>query len=412
MGQTVPSAAPPPSEAWPQQVLGQPSAPNASPAPLQVAPSSQCLPQEGWNCWPCLGNSRFWVDVEGLLWWMKGERLPPLATTSPAGTLPFQAGVIGADNTSVLVGNSTVNTTPQGGWQINAGYWLDQNRCWGIEGNFFMLSSQTTNLSATSNGDTILARPFFNALTNQNSSEIVAYPFLSTGSVSANALTTGLIGAGALFRANLWCNNCFRIDWLGGYRFLYFSDQLGIDEAVTSTSFLNFGGPGTTMDVADHFNTRNLFNGFDTGLSAQFQRGRWAVRGLAKIALGDNLRTVDISGATATTVPGLPSVVSPGGLLALPSNIGQHSSNNFAIVPQFGLNLSYQIRPWLRANAGYTFLLWPQVIRAGDVIDTSVNPNLLPPAKPFVVGPTSPVFRDATSTFWAQGINAGLEFRF
>jgi hypothetical protein len=412
MGQTFPTAAPPSSVPAGQAGMAETSLPFASPAPQECAAASESLPQEGWNCSPCLGYGRFWVNTEALLWWMRGERLPPLVTTSPAGTPLPQAGVIGADNTTVLFGNSTVNNNAQGGFQINTGFWLDENRRWGIEGNFFMLSTPATSFNASSNGDTILARPFFNALTNQNASEIVAYPGLSKGSISANALTTGLIGAGAMLRANLCCNSCFRLDWLGGYRFLNLNDRLNIDETITSTSLTNFVVPGTTLAVGDSFATRNMFNGFNTGLSAWFQRGAWGVQGLATIAVGDNYRVVDINGSTTVTVPGFPSVTNSGGLLALPSNIGHYSSNNVAVIPQFGANLYYQIRPWLLANVGYTFLLWPQVVRSADVIDTAVNPNLLPPGNPLGGGPTHPVFTGGTSTFWAQGINAGLTLRF
>lgn len=394
-------------------MLGGSSAPFAAPAPLECNPASGCVPQEGWNCCsPCLGYGRFWVTTEALLWWMKGERLPPLVTTSPVGTPLNQAGVLGADNTTVLFGNSTVNNNPQGGFRINAGYWLDCNRRWGIEGDFFMLSSQTTGFNAASNGDSILARPFFDVTTNQNSSEIAAFPGLARGTISANALTTGLIGAGALFRANLCCGCCYRIDWLGGYRYLNFSDRLNIDETITNTSVSNFVVPGTTLAVGDRFDTRNTFNGFNTGLSAQFQRGAWALQGLAMIAVGDNHRIVNIDGATTVTVPGLPSVTNNGGLLALPSNIGRYSSDNVAVIPQFGANLYYQITPWMRATVGYTFLLWPHVVRSADAIDTAVNPNLLPPGNPLGGGPTHPVFTGGTSTFWAQGISAGLQLRF
>ncbi len=412
MGQTLPSAAPPSSEPARQAGKDEPSVPFASPAPSECAAPCESLPQEGWNCSPCLGYGRFWVTTEGLLWWMKGERLPPLVTTSPVGTPQNQAGVLGADSTTVLFGNSTVNNNVQGGWLINTGFWLDENRRWGIEGNFFMLSTPATNFSAASNGETILARPFFNAVTNQNASELAAFPGLSNGSISANAVTTGLIGAGALFRANLCCSCSFRIDWLGGYRYLNLNDRLNIDESITSTSTANFIVPGTTLAVGDRFATRNIFNGFNTGLSGVYQRGAWGVQGLAMIAVGDNHRVVDIDGATTVIVPGLPSVTNPGGLLALPSNIGHYSSDHVAVIPQFGANLYYQIRPWLLANLGYTFLLWPQVIRSADAIDTSVNPNLLPSANPSAGGPTHPVFTGGTSTFWAQGINAGLTLRF
>jgi hypothetical protein len=62
-------------------------------------------------------------------------------------------------------------------------------------------------------------------------------------------------------------------------------------------------------------------------------------------------------------------------------------------------NRNYQITHWLRANAGYTFLLWAQVVRPGDAIDTTVNPNLLPPANPLAGGPTHPLFTGGPSTF-------------
>jgi hypothetical protein len=52
------------------------------------------------------------------------------------------------------------------------------------------------------------------------------------------------------------------------------------------------------------------------------------------------------------------------------------------------------------------------VVRSADAIDTSIIPNLLPPANPLAGGPNQPVFTGGTSTFWAQGINAGLTLRF
>jgi hypothetical protein len=395
-------------------VQGEPSVPIASPVPLEYAPPNECLSQEDRNCSACQGYGRFWVNSEALLWWMKGASLPALVTTSPAGTPQSQAGVLGADNTAVLFGNSTVNNNVQGGWRINAGFWLDQNRRWGIEGSYFLLSTQATDFSAASNsnGAPILTRPFFDSATGQNSSQIVSFPGLSNGFISASAVTTGLTGAGALLRANLCCGCCYRIDWLGGYRYLNFSDRLGINETITSTSSANFVVPGTTLVIGDRFATRNMFNGFDTGLSAQFQRGSWAVEGWSKIAVGANQRVLDINGSTTVTVPGTPSVTNTGGLMALSSNIGHYSSDHVAVIPEFGMRLYYQITPWLRANAGYTFLLWPQTIRAGDAIDTAVNPGLLPPPHPLVSGPIHPLVTNTTTTFWAQGISAGLELRY
>src|SRR5260370_38490640 len=52
---------------------------------------------------------QFWVEMEYLAWSVKGDRLPPLVTTSPAGTPPAQAGILGSPGTTVQFGDSSVN---------------------------------------------------------------------------------------------------------------------------------------------------------------------------------------------------------------------------------------------------------------------------------------------------------------
>ena len=58
------------------------------------------------------------------------------------------------------------------------------------------------------------------------------------------------------------------------------------------------------------------------------------------------------------------------------SNIGHFSQSQFAVVPEIGVKLGYQLTPNLRLQAGYNFLFWSNVVRPGQQIDTSVNPNL------------------------------------
>jgi hypothetical protein len=75
------------------------------------------------------------------------------------------------------------------------------------------------------------------------------------------------------------------------------------------------------------------------------------------------------------------------------------------------VKLAYQITPRLTASLGYTFLYWSNVARAGDQVDTTVNPTLIPP----VVAPTGPARPAVTfqqSGLWAQGIQLGLELIF
>src|SRR5437016_2163211 len=43
--------------------------------------------------------TRFWGQAEYLLMWIKGDPVPPLVTSSPAGTPMTSAGVLGAAST-------------------------------------------------------------------------------------------------------------------------------------------------------------------------------------------------------------------------------------------------------------------------------------------------------------------------
>jgi hypothetical protein len=99
----------------------------------------------------------------------------------------------------------------------------------------------------------------------------------------------------------------------------------------------------------------------------------------------------------------------PGELLALSSNIGNTSQTRFAAVPDLALKAGYQFAPGWRVNASYE-LYWTGVQRAGGLIDTTVNPNLLPP--PIAGGPLRPQAQFDTSSLLAQGFGIGLSHEF
>jgi hypothetical protein len=344
---------------------------------------------------------------------MKGDRLPPLITTSPAGTPQAQAGVLGAPGTAVLFGGSDVNDDVRSGGRFTLGSWLDDCQRFDVEGDYFLLESKVAGFSASSGGSPILARPFFD-VSGSPASELVAFPGLARGSVSVSAESTGLVGADALLSANL-CRGCgYRLDVVGGYRFLRLADRLGIDESLVSTSASNpsFVPAGTTLDVHDRFDTVNEFHGGNVGLRGELRHGAWLLQGLAQVAVGNNNEVVDVNGATTVTVPGAPPVTHMGGLLALQSNIGHFSRDRTVVIPEFGARVGYQFSPCLRAFVGYTFLYWGEVLRAGNQIDQTVNTSLLPPVTGPVTGPPRPAPRLADSSFWAQGISLGLEVDF
>jgi hypothetical protein len=102
---------------------------------------------------------QFWAKLDALARTVKGARPPPLVTTSPAGTPPAQAGVLGAPGTTVLFGDSPVDGGWRAGGRLQAGYWFDPQRSSGLEFSFFDLQDVSIGFAANSGGTPILARP-------------------------------------------------------------------------------------------------------------------------------------------------------------------------------------------------------------------------------------------------------------
>lgn len=349
-----------------------------------------------------------WFSAEFLLWWTSGNRLPPLLTTSPPGTPFAQAGVLGVPGTSVLFGDSFVDNGLRSGGRFTAGFWFNDDHTTGAEANFFFLENTATSIFVASDGIPILARPFFDFTPTNNGtpdSLKVAYPGVVKGDFAASTFSS-FLGGDVYIRQALCCGCCCRLDALAGYRTLQLRDRLHISETETATDPQNplFGIP---IFMNENFATGNNFHGGELGLIGEFARNWWWVRVVGKVGLGANCRNASIF--STTQVDGL--AAEAGGFLGLPSNIGTYNSTAFSVVPEVGVNAGAQITPRLRGFVGYTFLLWSGVTRTGDIIDLGVN-TTQPPLGGGLVGPARPQFSFGESSFWAQGINFGLEFRY
>lgn len=369
----------------------------------------------------------FWAEADYLYWWTNGMNIPPLVTTSPAGTPREEAGVLGQDGTEILYGSQEILTDPRQGFRIRSGAWLDANNRFGLQGEYFWLSEQSESFSIASdaNGSPILARPFFNINPRdpftldpdppaREDSQLVSFPDILSGSVSVNS-STRLQSAAAAARVNLACDTWWvdtsapysRVDLIAGYRYLEMSDRLGISEHLSSLDPLS----PVAFDIHDQFNTRNEFHGAELGMAWQAGWQRWSLELLLKAAVGNLHEVVSIAGSTVITEPNAPVDTYDGGLLAQPSNIGRYSRDRFAVIPELGLNVGYQVFPQWSLIAGYTLLYWSPVVRAGDQIDLDVNPDqLAPPIEP-LEGPLRPRFAFRETNFWAHGLNIGLEGR-
>jgi hypothetical protein len=129
----------------------------------------------------------------------------------------------------------------------------------------------------------------------------------------------------------------------------------------------------------------------------------------ARIALGGMRQQVVIAGQTIFSPPDSDDTVSPRGLLAQPSNIGQYERTRVAFSPQLDLTARYHVANGLMVSLGYSFVYWNNVMLAGNQIDRSINQSQLPGP---VVGELRPLFDFQRTDFWAMGLNFGVEYAF
>ena len=414
LGQTfaqAPAAAPPtlwaPAEGLPP---GQ-AAPVDLVAPPVVAaePVPEFAPYTRGDGAYAAASQRFWVTGEYLFSWFKGQRLPPLVTTSPADTPRTAAGILGPSSTT-LFGNNSVNGDLRSGFRLQAGTWFGPQRLVGLEAGTMMTGSLAANFFAASGGAPILARPFVDANTHTPQAVLVAFPGSSAGTVNIHASSGSLLEAHVDLAEKLIETNTFRLTGLVGYRFYNYGEGLNIQQTVRPT-----GGafaPGTQLGTVDNFNVNNQFNGADLGLRAQFFWDRLTVGLLAKMAVGYVHRDVAIAGNQLVMVPGAATVGQTGGLYAQTSNIGRHGSNDFGILPELGVNLGWQVAPGVQVRLGYSILWLDRVARAGESVDTTVNPNLFPPAAANPAGPNRPGFTLNRQDVWVQNLSLGVAFTF
>ncbi|CAN5195571.1 hypothetical protein BH11PLA2_BH11PLA2_40910 [soil metagenome] len=366
---------------------------------------------------------RYWVSAEYLLCWVRDGSAPPLVTT---GT-PASRGILGVPGTRTISGDNLGYGTRSGG-RFNAGTWINCDATKGFEFGYFFLNGNSNQFQTSSSGtpgSTVISRPFFNVITGRQDVELVAFPGIISGTVRT---TSGSSLQGA--DANLLCNLCryipcptpccatdccptgclendsytYRVDFLAGPRWMQLNEDLVIAERLTDVN-------GNTFAVTDRFQTRNNFYGGQVGLRGEWQRGRYFVNVLGKVALGVNHQEVQIDGSTVITPVGGATSVSRGGLLAQPTNIGTYSRDQFSVIPEIGFNIGYQVTDHVRVYAGYYFLYWSNVVRPGDQIDPVVNPTQLStvagPGQ--LVGPARPAFQFNETDFWVHGISVGMQ---
>ncbi len=392
-------------------------------APPAAAPAAGCstfstLPGPG-----CAADSadpwgRVTLSADYLLWWVrKGPGAGPLLTVgSPADAIP---GALGQPGTVPLFGDGGFDYDTFSGLRLNASVGLIGDLA--LEGDYFALERRSVGFGVASDaaGSPLIARPVINDNSGLQESYSTSFPG-SVAGASDVVTHTQLQGYEVNLALSLGRDEAGGLDLLAGYRYLSLREDLLFHDTLTPLvpDYLTFAGasanPPSTLSDFDTFRTRNHFYGGQVGARWRRAFGPLEVGVTGKVALGATEERVEIAGASALTAPGAAPVALPGGILAQATNSGRFSRSEFAIVPEFGVNLGWRVTPWLTARVGYTFLYWSDVARPGSQIDRRVSPFLVPTDQDFGTAAASghPAFAFHGSDFWAQGLNFGLELRF
>lgn len=360
--------------------------------------------------------SKYYAGAEFLLWWTKSAHLPPLLTTSS----PQFQGIPGFGDTRVLFGGNFGNTLHTGG-RFTIGRWFGDDQIRGVEGRLFFLGQTDSTFAVTSAEYPVLARPFFNVNTPFGPlSEVIASPGRGLGAAIID-LQNDVWGAEVNYRRNLWRSCCARLDALVGYRYFGMKERLGITESFISTGAnpIRINGiPLASGTINDIFRAENHFHGGQFGLAWEHRWGLWTFDARATVAFGNVTQLGEIDGGQTLLLANGQTVRYAGGLLALPNaNIGRHTHNQFAVLPEVGVNIGYQLTSQMRLFVGYNFLYLGNALRPERMIDTNIDiariPNFAVPGggtTPIAGIPRpAPLFR--TNDFFVQGIHFGLEFR-
>jgi putative beta barrel porin BBP7 len=352
------------------------------------------------DCWDDCSCNAFRFEYLG--WFTRGRNVPPLVTTSGAGTARTDAGVLGLPTTATLYGNDPIGTNLRSGLRLTYSHLFADGMTWGTV-RFWGIEDGSETFAINSTNNPIIARPFFNTALGIQDSFLVAFPGV-TAPGSINVLSKNdLIGADAWASRNWYNDGYSSLDILAGYQFTRLDDSVVINSTSTSIDPAAVIPIGSTLNVVDSFRTQNEFHGGSLGVIGRSYRGVVTLEALGKIALGNMHQAVITNGSTTVTLPGGAPTTSSGGLLVPASNVGTFDRNRMAFVPELNVNLLYNVNQSWRILGGYSFIYWSSVVLAGNQINT----NVPVPAANAVVPPV----KIQRTDFWVQGFNLGAEYR-
>jgi hypothetical protein len=376
-------------------------------------------------------GSTFWFQGDYLLWKVKGASVPTLVGRIAPTEAEFIQEFSSTNITPLFGGGASgISYDAQSGVHLETGLWLDDAHQLGFSAGFFQLAQGQQHFQADSQAQQALGPVFFydSALT-QEAVVLEGASGLREGTVSVDA-SQHLWGTEFNALHSLSPGRFFdHLEFLAGFRYMQFSEGLqisGTSRAIpggvlpcgchsqhTLDGTVQPSDPTPTADQLsyyDNFGVHNQFYAPQIGLTAgsSYSGFFWEATG----KLGAGLVHVDAKAEGATTQQtGTTSVTQAGGVLVSPAGLSA-TADRFSFLPELSVIGGYQLASWCRISVGYNLLYATEVVRAGSLVG-AVDPRQVPQLPTFdatVQGSTSPHLQG--SSFWAQGLTAGLEFRY
>jgi hypothetical protein len=352
------------------------------------------------------------LGFEYLFVWIQRPNFPPLVTTGDVNdTVP---GAIGQKNTRVLLGGgdlAAVNGASAGRFTFS---WVPAGYDWfGIDANYMIMEQRTqfSNIRSDATGRPLLARPFYNAATTMESSDLRSFPDTFSGTLN-DSFTANLMGAEVNFRFSPMTTAEYgsSLSILIGPRWIQFSERYRTNDTITPIP----NDVGTALTISDDIATMNRIFVGQVGGTAHFAWDRLSFDLVGKALLGTNNQQIRIAGRSTSTdiASGTVTVDNEQGLFAQTSNQGSYNRSRGIFGLETGLAMNVDITDHIGFRVGYTLLWLNHVIRPSDAIDRRVNIQPIGPSD----GDTTPLSPGAPSfldrSLWIQSIDLGINIRF
>lgn len=408
-----------PVGAWPVHPAGGwYGAPGARPARgIECAPDPRGFPFD-----PCFPPHRFgrratvhreiWARVEWLSWSFRDLPVPALVVTGDPTR--DNAGIPGGGNVRALVG-PTRDLGQFNGLRRTLGCWFDPQGELGGELSAFVFARNGTTDALTGTAVQPLSVPVIGT-----DGTVGVYDFSFPGRFDGGltlATASQLWSAeGSLVRRWYGCG-CLSFDTQFGYRYVQLNERLELlGRGTPAAGAGTFGGApvpaGGTVFTFDSFRTNTEFHGAQVGGRVEYRRDMFTVTAFGKGGAGFSLQTLRVDGRSTLVTAGGANTVLPGGVRALPSNIGRDTNTDFSLLGETGIEIGLQVTKRLSLRVGYNLLFVTDVVRpepfAGPVVSLGQVP--IDPTFGSITGAARPVNVFRSSDFLAHGLTLGTVF--